>query len=263
PGLEGRPEMDDIDWTHIVQNVVYAAIILVVTWLIAKGVKWGIGKLVSKIPMLQGEGADGQSTGSSIGTIGALLIWLFGLVAVLEVFSLDAALSPIQDLLNTLTRYLPNVIGAAIVFFIGFVIAKIFKQLIETAVGMIKLGGVTSKMSKADPTSDTPSGQHAAGQTPDAPTEQFSAVAEDGRAQGYRSADGTGNRSGMASEKIATVVGNLVFIIVLILVTIAALQILDISVISDPAKHMLTLILGVIPQIIAAALLLGIGYVIA
>jgi hypothetical protein len=49
----------------------------------------------------------------------------------------------------------------------------------------------------------------------------------------------------------------------MIVVTIAALQILGISAISDPAEQMLTIIFDAIPAVIAAALLLALGVVIA
>ena len=56
---------------------------------------------------------------------------------------------------------------------------------------------------------------------------------------------------------------NITFGVILIFVTIAALQVLGISAISNPAEQMLTLLLGAIPAIIAAVLILGIGYLIA
>ena len=53
------------------------------------------------------------------------------------------------------------------------------------------------------------------------------------------------------------------YALIMIVVTIAALQILGISAISDPAERMLTIIFDAIPTIIAAALLLALGVVIA
>lgn len=65
------------------------------------------------------------------------------------------------------------------------------------------------------------------------------------------------------NAKITSVIANLAFAIILVVVSIAALQILGISAIADPATTMLQLILNAIPLIIAAALILGIGFVIA
>lgn len=250
--------MGSVDWVGMAQKVGMAIVIFIVTWIVAKIVKWLIGKVVGRISFLQKIGGDGKSAGDSIGSIGSLIVWLFGLVAILQVFALQAALSPIQDLLSTLMGYLPNVIGAGVVFFIGFVIAKIAKQLIESAIGMLNFGGIASKMKKADPTARGSAGQ--AGQPPaDAPA----GSADPGLQTQQYEAPGKQPTSGIDSQKVGSMVGSLVFAVILILVGIAALQILDISVISDPAQHMLTMILNAIPMIIAALVLLGIGVLIS
>jgi hypothetical protein len=59
------------------------------------------------------------------------------------------------------------------------------------------------------------------------------------------------------------VIANLVFALVLIVVSISALQILGISAISDPATSMLQTVLNALPNIIAAVAVLLIGWFIA
>src|SRR5699024_2547772 len=127
-----------------------------------------IGKLVVKVPALQRQGSDGRPIGASIGSIGSLIVWLFGLVAVLQVFALDAVLAPIQGLLQGVMEFLPNVIGAAFVLFIGYIIAKIAGQLVETSVGMVNFGGLAARMKKVGPTpaAQTPTAAEASGQAP-------------------------------------------------------------------------------------------------
>ena len=247
--------MADIDWLGMVQKLGLAIVIVLVTWVVALLVKWAISKLVTKVPVLQREGADGQAVGQSIGTVGSLLVWLFGLVAVLQVFTLESVLSPIQGLLQTIMEYLPNVIGAIFVFFIGFVIARIAKQLIEAAVGMINFGALAAKVKSADPT------------RPGAATAPAAAAGATATAGENVSAPGTAPTSAHSaptgSARVASVLANITFGVILIFVTIAALQVLGISAISNPAEQMLTLLLGAIPSIIAAVLILGIGYLIA
>ncbi|HLR57211.1 MAG TPA: mechanosensitive ion channel [Beutenbergiaceae bacterium] len=239
--------MADIDWLGMAQKLGIAIVIVLVTWLVALLVKWAISKLVTKVPILQREGADGQAVGQSIGTVGSLLVWLFGLVGVLQVFTLESVLSPIQGLLQTIMEYLPNVIGAIFVFFIGFVIARIAKQLIEAAVGMINFGALTAKVKGADPTRSG---------APAAPAADATTAGEGAPAPGTAPAPAE-------SARVASVLANITFGVILIFVTIAALQVLGISAISNPAEQMLTLLLGAIPAIIAAVLILGIGYLIA
>ncbi|WP_022916359.1 mechanosensitive ion channel [Ruania albidiflava] len=280
--------MDDFDWVGMLTKVGIAIIIVLVTWILAKVVKWAISKLVGKIGFLQRPGADGRSMGESIGQVGSLLVWLFGLIAVLQVFALDAVLSPIQGALNTVMEYLPKVLGAAFVFFIGYLIAKVARQLVEAAVGMVNFGGIAAKVKSVDPTGHSGARQpgagdqgaaqpqpDATGQVPPAhqaaPATGYPAPGGYPAAEQYQGAPQTGQppqgaaqpAPGGGSQKVASIVGSLVFAVILIMVTIAALQVLGISAISEPAVNMLTLILDAIPLILAAVLLLGIGYLIA
>lgn len=241
--------MDDFwsnyDWAGMTQKVVIALIILLATWILARVVKWAIGKLVSKIGALQRQGSDGQSLGDSIGQIASLLVWLFGLVAVLQVFALREVLTPIQGMLDTVLQYVPNIIGAGFVFFIGFVIAKIVRQLVVTALNALDIDALIQRVSPskaADAITGTGSGQP---------------VPAEGAPSGATAVqESTG-------AKVTSIVGNLVFAIILIVVSIAALQILGIRAISDPAVSMLDQILAAIPAIIAAVIILAIGYAIA
>jgi hypothetical protein len=230
---------DSYDWAGILGKVVLAVVILIATWIVARIVRWAVAKLVSRIGFLQKEGADGREIGDSIGKIASLLVWLFGLIAVLQVFQLQEVLGPIQGMLDTIMGYLPNLIAAAFVFFIGYVIATIIKQLIEALLGAVDFAGLAGKAKGAATsvgTEGTVGGEPAVAPAPS--TRETNA-------------------------RIVSVIGNLVFAIILIVVAIAALQILGISSISDPATAMLEMILAAVPRIIAAVVVLGIGYLIA
>lgn len=230
----------DIDWVGLGSKVLAAIVILVVTWIIAKIVAWAFAKLTSKIPVLQKAGNDGDSIGKSLGSVAALLVWLFGLIALLDLFELSSVLTPIQGLLDGVMGFLPNLIGAVFVFIVGALVAKVVRQLVETALGAVpfdKWIGSGSKLSgQVDQT-----------------------VGVDTTADPY---DASAQPSGAAAQ-IVKVIGLVLYAIIMIVVAIAALQILGISSISRPAELMLAMILAAIPKLIAAAILLGLGVVIA
>ncbi|WP_143780676.1 mechanosensitive ion channel [Ornithinimicrobium sp. CNJ-824] len=227
----------------LAEKALLALLILVATWILAKAVQWAITKLVAKLDFFQREARDGESLGQAVGKIGSLLVWLLGLIAILQVFALDQVLAPVQGMLGDILGYLPNIIGAGFVFFIGWIIAKIVKQITETALDSAGFDRAVARL-----------GDRASAETGGRPA---TATAGDGAtATDDAAASGSGTR-------LSTVVANLLFAVILIVVTIAALQILGISAISDPAEQMLTVILDAIPRIIAAAILLGLGYVIA
>ncbi|SDK05406.1 Conserved TM helix [Nocardioides sp. YR527] len=229
----------DIDWVGLGGKVLAAIVILVVTWIIAKIVAWAFAKLTSKIPVLQKAGNDGDTIGKSLGSVAALLVWLFGLIALLDLFGLSSVLTPIQGLLDGVLGFLPNLIGAVFVFIVGALVAKVVRQLVETALGAVPFDKWLGSGSKLSGQVDATVGVDA--------TDSYDAPAAP---------------SGAAAQ-IVKVIGLVLYAIIMIVVAIAALQILGISSISRPAELMLAMILAAIPKLIAAAILLGIGVVIA
>ncbi|MBO0841702.1 MAG: mechanosensitive ion channel [Nocardioides sp.] len=237
----------DIDWVGLGGKVLAAIAILVVTWIIAKVVAWAFGKLTSSVKVLQKAGSDGDSIGKSLGGIAALLIWLFGLIALLQLFGLSQVLSPIQGLLDGILGFLPNLIGAIFVFVVGALVAKVVRQLVETALGAVPFDKWFGDAGKVGGKVDSTIGLDAdrtrvPGQAPPV--------------AGEHSGPGTG-------AQIVKVIGLVLYSMIMIVVAIAALQILGIRSISEPATSMLNMIMNAIPQIIAAAILLGIGVLIA
>lgn len=117
----------------IVQNVVIAAVILLVTWILAKAAKWAFAKLVDNVEFFRRGTSSGDSIGVSLGKIVSLLIWLLGLLAILQVFDLGGVMQPVQALLNNVMGFIPNLIGAALIFFIGLMVARIVRDITVTA----------------------------------------------------------------------------------------------------------------------------------
>ncbi|MFX0537086.1 mechanosensitive ion channel [Ornithinimicrobium sp. Y1847] len=233
----------DYDWVGLAEKAGIALIILIVTWIVARLVKAAFTKLVGNVKFLQRQSGDGQSLGAALGQIASLLVWLLGLIAILQVFSLEQVLGPIQSMLDNLLSYLPAVIGAGFVFFVGYVIAKIARQLTTTALDTAGFDRGVARLTN--------------GQLGDAEAARAAGADADGEAV-LRGGGSTGS-----GTRLSSVLGNLVFALILILVGIAALQILGISAISDPAESMLQTVFDAIPNIIVAALLLGLGVFIA
>lgn len=231
-------DLANVDWVGLLGQVGIVVIILVVTWLLARLVRTAIARLVTRMPALDRPGGDGESLGSSLGIIASLIVWLFGLVAVLNVFRLDQVLQPIIVMLQTVLGYLPNVLGAAFVFIIGLLIARIVRQLVETTLRTVDVGRfVRAGVSRLEDEAGT---------------------ASDARPRAAARTDGSGS-----DADLVRAVGAVVFGLIMIVVAIAALQILGIAAVSEPATRMLTLVFAAVPNILAAALLLAIGVFIA
>ncbi|MGO1725976.1 mechanosensitive ion channel [Glutamicibacter ardleyensis] len=225
--MQSQNVLGNIDWASMLQKIAIALVILIITWLIAKVVKWAVSKLVTKIKFLQKQGTDGKQIGDSLGKVAGLIVWLFGLVAILQVFALTEVLSPVQDLLGGVMGFLPNLIGAAFIFIIGYVIANVIKQLIQTGLGTVDFSALVRKVTPGDAEEVDP------------------------------------ETSIRTQRTIVDVIANIVFALILLVVSISALQVLGIAAISVPAQEMLQIVLTAIPQVIMALILLAVGFLIA
>jgi hypothetical protein len=214
----GNYRFDENLAMDILEKVGLAIVILIVTWLLAKAAKWAFAKLVDNVGFLQKSTSSGDSIGLQLGKIVSLFIWLFGLLAILQVFSLGGVMQPVTTLLDDVMGFIPNILGAALIFFIGLMLARIVRDLTVTTL-----------------------------QTVD-----FDKWANRGGAETL-----TGNTT------LSKTIGTIVYAVIVIFVSIMALEALSLESVSEPASDMLALILAAIPRIIGAALLLGIGYLVA
>ena len=200
------------------QKAAMALGILIVTWLLARAAKWAFAALVDKIGFLQRAAGSGESVGMSLGKIVSLFIWLFGLLAILTVLGLDAVAGPINTLLENVVGFVPNLIGAGLLLFIGLMIAGIVRDIVITALAAVDLDKWAGR-------------------------------------GGVENVTGT--------NAISKTIGTIVYVLIAVPVAIGALGVLDVAAISVPATNMLAMILSAVPNIIVAAILLGIGYFIS
>ena len=243
--------LSNFDWAGLGLKILAAVVILVITAVLAMLIKKGVAGLTQKVPALRRPGVDGAALGNSIGTIASMVVWLLGLIIILGIFELSQVLSPVISMLEQGLGFVPNIIGAVFVFIIGLTIAKIVRALITTALNAVDFGkllgtaqsgfdratgGVTSAGRPAEP---------AAGAVPP---------------QGGPAAPAA---APSPASKVPEILASVVFALIMIVVSIAALQILGIASISDPASAMLTAVFTAIPNIVAAAVLVGIGVLVA
>ncbi|NHN56737.1 mechanosensitive ion channel [Calidifontibacter sp. DB0510] len=264
-------KLSDFQWSDMIVKIVAAVVILVVTAFIAKIVKKVLTKQLAKIKVLDRHSGSGDTLAESLGAIASLIIWLLGLMAILNLFALTDVLQPLQNLLSSLLGALPNVIGAGLVLFIGFVLAKIVRELTVTALQAANVDRFADRLGHSaarelDGTNQRrgADGRPLASGQPGQPGHGQPVQGQPGQGQpGQGSHPVQGGQGGKAPLQISTMVGQIVYAVVLLVVAIAALQLLGIKAISEPATNMLQLILDAIPLIIGAGILLAIGVVIA
>ncbi|MBX3430847.1 MAG: mechanosensitive ion channel [Hyphomonadaceae bacterium] len=127
-------------------KILLALLIVVVAHFAAKAVKWGIAKGIDRIPFFarrDGAGAAGVKptvdVGERIGEVGYWLVWLLGLIAALNVVGLSDVVDPLNLMVRDFLHYLPSIVGSALIFFIGFVLATVVRRMVEATVEAVEL----------------------------------------------------------------------------------------------------------------------------
>ncbi len=219
-------------------KILIAVLILIATWAVARAVKWVIQRAIDRIPALKRHvtGGPDETVGHQLGTIAKLIIWLVGIMAALQFLGFAQVLAPINELVNEIFAFLPHLIAAGLIFFVGLVVARIARRLVETVLVAANIDGLLARVG--------------IGST-------------EGTVRTAPEAVPPGAAPATTRASLARAGGIVVFALIIIPVAIAALQALGISSISGPATDMLNQILGAIPRIIAAALWLGIAFIAA
>jgi len=219
-------------------KILIAILILVATWVVARAVKWILQKAIDRTPALRKHTTGGpkETVGHQLGTIAKLIIWLVGIMAALQFLGFPQILAPINELVSEIFAFLPRLIGAGLIFFIGLILAKIVRQLAETALTAVNVDGLLARIGIGD-TSGTMRTDPA--EVP------------------------PGAAPGATRASIARAVGILLYALIIIPIAIGALQVLGIEAISGPATAMLNEILSAIPRVLAAALWIGIAFIAA
>ena len=201
-----------------------AAVILFVTWVIAKIAKAAVinglrrFNLDERLSEQTGVDAEGNvfQVNETLGNVIYWFIFLLSLPLVLSALQLPGLLGPVEELLNEFLSAIPQILTAAIVFGIGWLVANIVK-------------GIVTNLLMAT------------------------------------GADNFGARFGLAARpdegiSVSSLAGVLIYTLILIPAAIAALNELDIDAISGPAVDMLERVLFIIPQVLAAGVVLTVFY---
>lgn len=114
-------------------SVLKAILILILAFVVATLVRSLVRKLLStqKVSALLGKAGDGGAAlGEFISKLVYLLVFLLFVPGIFSSLGMDSVSSPILNLLNTMWGYLPNVVAAGIILWVGFFIAKLVRELL-------------------------------------------------------------------------------------------------------------------------------------
>ncbi len=214
---------------NFVQALVYLILAIVVAW-IAAFVAKKLFKLIGIDKKLDKWGkSNGQDKTASkfIGKLTFLIVFLLFFPAVLGALGIESVTEPIMNFVDTFISYIPNIIAAAILIFIGVFIGQILKEVVATLLSKTKIDNLKNRFGK-------------------------------------KSEDATEmEENNENTPKISSIIGKIVYAIVVLLSIAEAVTILNIETISKPSLKIISTVFEAIPDVFLAALIVILGFFIA
>lgn len=202
--------------------ILQAGLILLLAWVLALlakllivegGKKVDLARLFHKMKMTKTE-EEITSIIEKVGQVAFYLILLLFIPDVLEALSMSGIAEPVSAILDTILAFIPKLLAAVFIFAIGWLIAKIIKNIL---VSLLQASGVEKL------------------------TERLKL------------------ENVFGDKGIANFVGNLVMVLIMIPITISALEKLELAGIANPAIRMLDTVVNMLPDVIIAGVLVFIG----
>ncbi len=119
--------------SNFLPDLLGAILVLLVGWLIAKGIKALVVRLLRKTnwdERVFGR-ADVADTNVFLGNIFYYLVMIIVILIVLEILGIDQVLTPLENMVDEFLSYVPNIIGAILIGFIGYILAKFVSNLVS------------------------------------------------------------------------------------------------------------------------------------
>jgi hypothetical protein len=207
-------------------GILKAALILFIAWILALVVKKFILMAGNRLNLnkyfvkagVSAEEANKSKWIESAANIAFYLILLLFMPAVLHALGLSGVSGPFEGLLQGFLNFIPKLVGAALIFAVGFIIAKIIRVILTKFLESIGTDRFANKLKVS---------------------------------------------SFLKGTSLSKLVGTIAFILIMIPVTISSLEALDLRGISEPAIGMLHDIVGMIPKIVIAVVLVLVGLLLA
>lgn len=112
-------------------RLIGAAVLVIATWVVARVLR----SLVRRAGTAKQIDARIKSPGitEQLAEISFWLVWLLALPALVGALQMEGLLTPVQSMVTRMLGFLPNLFGAAVVFGVGFLAARIVRQIIKGA----------------------------------------------------------------------------------------------------------------------------------
>ncbi|EXS50612.1 conserved TM helix family protein [Acinetobacter baumannii 981176] len=130
-----------------IPNIIAAVVVGFIGWIVARLGRAGGTNVLSRT-QLDDKLSSEVGVGGISQNIGEILYWLVLLLflpIVLSILGLTGLLIPVQNMVNDAVAFLPNIFIAGVIVFVGYILAKIVRGIVE---GLINSLGVQSQAEK-------------------------------------------------------------------------------------------------------------------
>jgi hypothetical protein len=205
-------------------RLVAAGALLLVAWIAARVLRFVVRQVLHATRIDQRfshqVGVESEKSMPLAKTAGEAVYWLVFLLflpMVLDALAVPGLLAPVQNMLTSILGFLPNVFAAAVIFAVGWFVARIVQRIVTNLLSAVGTDSLSEKVGVA---------------------------------------------SMLGRNSLSSLIGLIAYILILIPVLIGSLNALAIEAVTKPASEMLNTILGALPGIFAAFLVIAIAYVV-
>lgn len=212
-----------------VPDIIVALLILAAAWIIAYVLRILVTRglqvtrfdervAASGLVPTPREGEAPRTLATQVGNAVFYLTLLFFLPAFLGALNLTALVVPFEGLLTKLLLILPALLGAAVTVVVGWVVARIVRQIVGSGLAALGLDAAAERI---------------------------------------------GVQALIGAQRLSSIVGVVLYYLILLAATVTALHTLDLQPISQPIIVMLTTVVNYLPRVVSAGFVVAVGLVLA
>lgn len=126
-----------------------AIAVMVVGWLVAKLVAWGLRKAVDSLSVAksvnESSGMGTPTLGENLGKAVYWVVILIALTSALGLLGMQSTVAPLTNMVDLFLAFLPNLVGAGLIFGIGYIFASIARRAVTSVLTVARLDSLLEK----------------------------------------------------------------------------------------------------------------------
>jgi len=126
-----------------------AVAVIVIGWLVAKLVAWGLRKAVDSLSIAKSvnvsAGMGVPTLGENLGKAVYWVVILIALTSALGLLGMESTVAPLTNMVDLFLAFLPNLVGAGLIFGIGYIFASIARRAVTSVLTVARLDTLIEK----------------------------------------------------------------------------------------------------------------------